>query len=280
MKMLECMDVVKKYDSFTLGPINLSITSGEIVGLVGENGAGKTTLIRLLLGQMECTEGVVKIFESSNQKQEIENKNRIGFVTDECCFHHCLCAHNINAIMRKIYTAWDANAFFAQLNAFHLPPKKKVQEYSSGMKNKLMLAVALAHQPRLLILDEITSGLDPIVRDEILTVLSDYAKQNKAGILFSTHITSDLDKIADRIAFLHDGQLLFVERLEALRSQYGLLECTNDELAAIPSDAVCRMISKGTTCSLLIDRNKLPTKANITVPTIDDMMLMYIKGVK
>lgn len=276
--VIDIYNLTKKYPSFTLDNVNLQIPSGRIVGLVGENGAGKTTLISLILNQLKKDAGKIKIFGKDNIEEEYRIKQEIGFLVDECCFHYCLSATDIRNIMRSIYKNWDDAEFDSFLARLKVNSKKKVSEMSKGMKNKLMLAVALSHKPTLLILDEVTSGLDPVVRDDILLLLKDYAHQRKTTVFFSTHITSDLDKIADDIAFIHDGKLVFFETLEKLRKDYLLLKCSTDECQAINKQDVFVTYCRNDECLLLVKSGSQHSKGTLSIPTIDDIMLLYIKG--
>jgi ABC-2 type transport system ATP-binding protein len=276
--ILEIANLTKNYPGFKLDDINMQIPHSRIVGLVGENGAGKTTLISLILNQIKKDSGYIKIFGEDNIKKEFKIKQDIGFLVDECCFHACLNAKNIMKIMRPIYTKWDDTEFNSLLRKLNVDSLKKVSEMSKGMKNKLMLAVAMSHSPLLLILDEITSGLDPVVRDDILLLLKDYAYQKQTTVFFSTHITSDLEKIADDIAFIHDGKLVLYMPLQKLQKDYILLKCSKNQYQNVNRDDILIAYSKENEYSLLIKSNLKHFNGMISIPTIDDIMLLYIKG--
>lgn len=281
---IEIQDTTKRYPDFVLDNINLEIPYGKIVGLIGENGAGKTTLISLILNQRNRDNGTIKIFGLNNIKDEKKIKADIGFVVDECCFHDCLSPKNIGSIMKPIYPQWNNSYFNELLSVFGLSGTKKISELSKGMKGKLMLATALSHNPRLLILDEVTSGLDPVVRDDILQILKDFVKDGSKSVFFSTHITSDLDKIADYVAFLHKGNLVFIEECGQLKCGLLLLECSAEEYNTINKEKVVAyyLDDKANKYTLLF-RHSLEieqTYVKCKTPTIDDIMLIYIKGVK
>ena len=202
--------VAKHYHGFTLGPLNLEIPAGSIVGLIGENGAGKTTLLKLLTGVNRPDAGTVELLSATPDDAAVRAK--IGVVFEDAYFYESLTPAQVGASLRGIFgPAWDAGYFAALLEQFHLPPKKSIKELSRGMRMKLNLASALAHRPGLLVLDEATSGLDPAARSEILDILLDFIQDERRSVLLSSHITTDLEQIADTIAYLHHGQLLFAK---------------------------------------------------------------------
>lgn len=278
--VMEIEGLSKNYKNFSLTDINLKIPYGHIVGLIGENGAGKTTLISLILNQIKRSNGSIKIFGKDNLQKEKEIKEDIGFVMDECCFHNCLSPNNIQKIMQKIYRNWDSSQYTQLLKNFQIVNTKKISEMSKGMKSKLMLAVAMSHHPKFLILDEITSGLDPVIRDDILMFLKDFVMNGENAVFFSTHITSDLDKVADDIAFLNNGQLVFYENIKKLKNEYALLQCNQKELLSVnPNDMIAHYVVNDQAIALIhnyVRQEFYP--GTITSPTIDDIMLLYIKG--
>lgn len=278
--VMEIEGLSKNYKNFSLTDINLKIPYGHIVGLIGENGAGKTTLISLILNQIKRSNGSIKILGKDNLQKEKEIKEDIGFVMDECCFHNCLSPNNIQKIMQKIYRNWDSSQYTQLLKNFQIVNTKKISEMSKGMKSKLMLAVAMSHHPKFLILDEITSGLDPVIRDDILMFLKDFVMNGENAVFFSTHITSDLDKVADDIAFLNNGQLVFYENIKKLKNEYALLQCNQKELLSVdPNDMIAHYAVNDQAIALIhnyVRKEFYP--GTITSPTIDDIMLLYIKG--
>lgn len=280
--ILEINELSKKYPNFLLDNINLQIPYGKIVGLIGENGAGKTTLINLILNQQKRDNGQVKVFGLDNIQEDVEIKKNIGFVFDECCFHPCLNPNDIKIIMSSIYKNWDNSLYADLLSEFDILIKKNISDMSKGMKTKLMLAVAMSHKPRLLILDEVTSGLDPVVRDDILQILSKFIDNKKRSVLFSTHITSDLDKIADYVAFLHHGSLVFMSSIEEIRQNYLLVKCSDSDYEKINHKNIIVEYKEENTYKLLLSRAALNNDClNFGYPpTIDDIMLLYIKGTK
>lgn len=278
--VMEIEGLSKNYKNFSLTDINLKIPYGHIVGLIGENGAGKTTLISLILNQIKRSDGSIKIFGKDNLQKEKEIKEDIGFVMDECCFHNCLSPNNIQKIMQQIYRNWDSSQYTQLLKNFQIVNTKKISEMSKGMKSKLMLAVAMSHHPKFLILNEITSGLDPVIRDDILMFLKDFVRNGENAVFFSTHITSDLDKVADDIAFLNNGQLVFYENIKKLKNEYALLQCNQKELLSVnPNDMIAHYVVNDRAIALIHnDVRQEFYPGTITSPTIDDIMLLYIKG--
>lgn len=277
--VLEIKKINKTYPntSFALKDIDICVPEGEIVGLVGKNGAGKTTLISLVLDQINPDSGAIEFFGCSNKGSNIQNtKDNLGFVIDECCYHSCLSSVEIGNVLKHVYNKWDSHRYNGYLKQFDVDPSKKISEMSKGMKSKMMLATALAHTPKLLVLDEITSGLDPVVRDDILHILKDYVAETSNAVFFSTHITSDLDKIADRVAFLHEGELIFEEEIENLRKRFILYTCSDTSTTMSDESAVVAKYSEFNNTHYLLEKEKTVLKGN--VPTIDDIMLLYIKG--
>ena len=227
--------VAKHYHGFTLGPLNLEIPAGSIVGLIGENGAGKTTLLKLLTGVNRPDAGTVELLSATPDDAAVRAK--IGVVFEDAYFYESLTPAQVGASLRGIFgPAWDTGYFAALLEQFHLPPRKSIKELSRGMRMKLNFASALAHRPGLLVLDEATSGLDPAARSEILDILLDFIQDERHSVLLSSHITTDLEQIADTIAYLHHGQLLFAKNKDDLMEEYGILRCSQQDLDRLPPE--------------------------------------------
>ena len=232
--IIEIKGLVKEYDEkFKLGEINLDIPKGCIIGLIGENGAGKTTLIKSILNIINLNQGTIKIFDKDHKKYESKIKEDTGVVLDNMFFPELLTANDIDNIMKDIYKKWDSHVFYNYLEKFKLPKNKKIKELSKGMRKKLELATALSHHPKLLILDEATSGLDPIVRNDILDIFLDFIQEEDNTILLSTHITTDLEQIADKIIFIDKGKVLLNESRDELLDNYGVLKCDIDKFDTI-----------------------------------------------
>lgn len=222
--ILEIINLRKEYEDFTLKDINLTLNRGFIMGFIGPNGAGKSTTIKLIMNLIKKDGGEIKLFGKDNIKNEIEVKNKIGFVLDENHFYEDLTLTEMKNIVAPFYKSWNNNEFDNYLKDFDLPSKKKIKELSKGMKMKFSLAIALSHNAELLIMDEPTSGLDPIVRSELLDILSNLMQDENKGIFFSTHITSDLDKIADYITFINQGEIILSTTKDDILENYGLVK--------------------------------------------------------
>ena len=269
--------LTKHYPDFTLDDINFTVPTGSIVGFVGENGAGKTTTIKSILGIIQ-SEGNVEILGMDAHEQEQEMKEQIGVVFDENHFHECFKAKQIDTIMKQMYRNWDTALFTQYLRTFQLPSGKTIKEFSRGMKMKLAIAVALAHHPKLLVLDEATSGLDPVVRDEVLDLLYDFMQDETHAVLLSSHITSDLDKIADNITFIHHGRVLLSEGRDELIDRHGVLRCTEEQLNALDPDAV-RAVRKGAFgCEALVKRDGIPENWPVEPVSVEQIMMFLTKG--
>lgn len=229
--------ITKHYDHFTLGPVTLTVPAGSIVGLIGENGAGKTTLLKLLCGVNRADAGTVELLGGS--PADAAARAKIGVVFEDAFFYESFTAAQVGRSLAGVFGArWNADAFNGYLHRFGLDAGKKLKEYSRGMRLKLSLAAALAHDPELLVLDEATAGLDPVVRGELLDLFLEFIQDERHSILMSSHITADLEQVADSIAYLHNGQLLFHENKDELLQRCGVLHCGEDALAALPAELV------------------------------------------
>lgn len=275
-------DLTKKYRGFVLGGVSFSVPRGTIVGLIGENGAGKSTTINAILGLIKKDAGTISIL--GKQEEEIDNgiRNQIGVVFDGSNFPDALSAKKLNNVLKNIYSTWDENKYFSLLQKMSLPTDKKIKEFSKGMKMKLSIAVAFSHQSKLLILDEATSGLDPVVRDDILDMFLDFVQDESNSILVSSHITSDLEKVADYIVFIHKGKVVFSKPKDELKYQYGIIKCGAAQFDAIDKKEVIAYRKQDYEWEVLIaDRaaaQKKYPQAVIDPATIDEIMLLYVKG--
>jgi len=226
-------NLTKNYKDFALNKISFSVPMGSIVGFVGENGAGKTTTIKAILDLIQVNEGEIKVLGADAKNLPKEIKAQIGVVFDGSNLHDNLTAKNINQVMKNIYFNWEETVFFDYIKKFQLPDKKIIKEYSRGMKMKLSIAIALSHHSKLLILDEATSGLDPMVRDEILDIFLEFIQDEEHTIFISSHIISDIEKIADYVTFIHQGNIVFSESKDELIYQHGVIRCKKEEVAGI-----------------------------------------------
>ena len=282
---IEIRNLVKNYgDKFTLGEINLDIPSGIIIGLIGENGAGKTTLIKSILNIIRSDKGNIKIFEKDIRINESEIKENIGVVLDNMFFPELLMPKDINSIMKDVYKNWDEQLFNKYLSEFKLKNNQSIKSMSKGMRKKLEIATALSHHPKLLILDEPTSGLDPVVRNEVLDIFLDFIQDEEHTILLSTHITSDLEHIADKIIFINQGKVVLDQSRDDLLDNYGILKCDVDKFDTISKDDIIAYKKNKYDCEILVnDINKIKKKYKdfiVDKITLEELMVLMIKGEK
>ena len=282
--ILEVQGLKKKYanSDFSLDDISFSLPSGSIMGFVGENGAGKTTTIGCILGTLIKDGGEVKIFEKEMSEANAHLRDDIGVVFDANNFSDDITATMLSSVMRRIYSKWDGDLFKEYLDRFKLPEKKKIKTFSRGMAMKLGIATALSHRPKLLVLDEATSGLDPIVRDEILDVFLDFVQDEESSILLSSHITTDLEKIADYIAFIHNGSIILSEKKDVLLYSYGVMRCKAAQFTEIDkSDILAHRKHDYQIDVLVADKGTAAKKYRdyvIDNVSIEEIMLLLVKG--
>lgn len=282
--ILEVKNLSKKYNNFELKNIKFDLPKGMIMGLIGENGAGKSTTIKSILNLINTNSGEIKIFGLNNKKNEKKIKEEIGVVLDDSFLSETLTPVDINKIMKNIYRNWDEKLYFKYLEDFKLPKDKKTKEFSSGMKMKLKIAIAISHHPKLLILDEPTSGLDPVARNDILDIFQDFIQDEEHGILVSSHITSDLEHIADYITFISQGEIIFTKTRDELLDNYGIVKCSENEFKKINNIDYLKYKKSKYEYDVLVE-NKLEFKRKYDIqvidkPSIEDIMLIYIKGEK
>ena len=276
---IEIKNLVKKFDGFTLGPIDLSIPKGTIVGYIGQNGAGKSTTIKLLLGLLKIDSGEIKILGYDNPNS-LELKDKIGVVFDDLLVPEEMTLVDLEKFCSRVYSKWDREFFYQLKKKFKLSEKQAIQSYSRGMRMKLSMAVALSHKAEILILDEATSGLDPIVRDEILDFLLDFIQDENHTILISSHILSDLEKVADYIAFINDGKVLFVESKDELKENYAICTLSNEEVKNLDEEAIIGRRIHAFGQEMLVKRNFIPDGIRLQKPSIEDIMIYFLKGDK
>ena len=283
--MTNCIEVrglCKSFDGFALKDVSFTLPGGCIMGLIGENGAGKTTTLKCLLGLLRRDGGDVSLMGCDPWDQPRQAKAEVGVVLDDCFFHDSLRPRDVSAILAPVFPTWDDGLFRDYLDKFQLPEKKAVKELSRGMKTKLSLAAALAHRPRLLILDEATAGLDPVVRDDILEELMTFVADEDHAVLLSSHITGDLEKIADYITYLHQGQVILSAQKDEILEQYGQVGCSAAQFSALEPELVTRVRRGEFGCHVLVSDRAAFRRAHpelaIEPVTLDDIMLFVGKG--
>lgn len=269
----------KSFDDFTLDNVTFQVPKGRIVGFIGENGAGKSTTINLILNELQRDSGTIEVLGTDTMDSSV--KKKIGVVFDECNFHEFFTAQNMAKIFSGVYSTWDDSLFTSYMKKFNVPFSKPIGSFSKGMKMKLSIICAMAHRPKLLILDEATTGLDPVVRDEILDMFLDFIQDEERSIFFSSHIISDIEKIADYVILIHQGKIVFEEQKDTLIYQYGIIRCEKKQFADIqPEDYI---ISRETNVSmecLVRDKEAVRRKyKNLVVDNalLEEIMLFYIK---
>ena len=282
MNAIELSHINKSFGDFAIRDLNLTVPSGTICGLVGENGAGKSTTIRLLMGALAADNGTAAVLGTDASSPEFrEVKEDVGVVLDEAYFPESLNAVQVGKIMAATYRRWDQKLYDGYLKRFDLPEKKQFKDYSRGMRMKLAIAVALSHQPKLLVLDEATAGLDPIVRDEVLDIFNEFTREEDHSILISSHILSDLEKLCDYIAFIHQGNLLFCEEKDRLLEQYGIFEDSKENLDCLQPEAiVAREENRYGGVRALVKRDLAPAGFQLEKPSVEDIVLFLVKGAK
>lgn len=277
MNALEIKDLTKKYDDFTLDHLNLTLPSGCIMGLIGENGAGKSTTMKLILNMIRKDEGSITILGRDNIKEERLTKEEIGVVLDEVGLPDCVTTKDVGKIMKHTFRTWNREEYERLVKEFKLSADKQFKEYSRGMKMKLGLAIALSHNSKLLILDEATSGLDPVARDEVLELLSDFTRDENHSILISSHIVSDLEKLCDYIAFIHQGKLLLCEEKDLLLGEYGIVRCDAKELENLDPDAILQKRVTPYGAQAIVKRELVPSHMQVGQIDIEELFIYMIK---
>lgn len=274
---LEIKNLSKLYDGFKLDNLNLTLPKGCILGLIGENGAGKSTTIKLILDIVKKDSGTVAIMGRDNQDNLQITKQDIGVVLDEVGLPECLDAFKIGKVMSYAFKNWDNKLYFSYLEQFSIPKNKQFKDLSRGTKMKLGIAAALSHHPKLLILDEATSGLDPVIRDEITDIFSEFTRNENHSILISSHIVSDLEKICDYIAFLSKGKLMLFDEKDALMEKYGLIQCSKEDLKILSPDALKAKKETPYNVTALVLRDKVPSSFSISPVSIEELFVFMAK---
>ncbi len=277
MNALEIKDLSITFRGFHLDNINLTLPCGCIMGLIGENGAGKTTTIKLILNMLYRNGGTVTVFGQDNRRDIHLLKENIGVVMDEAGIPECLTAHQVGKIMRHTFRQWDGEEYTRLLDKFSLPRNKPFKDFSRGMKMKLGIAIAMSHNAKLLLLDEPTSGLDPVVRDEVVEMLHDFTRDESHAILISSHIVSDLEKLCDYVAFLHQGKLMLCEEKDALVSTYGIIHCTAAELGELELRSILHTKVTPYGVEAIVLRENIPDTYKVSPISIEELFVFMVK---
>lgn len=277
MNALEIRGLTKTYPSFQLDHLDLTLPSGCIMGLVGENGAGKSTTIKLILEMIRKESGTIRILGREDGKDIRLTKDELGVVLDDVGIPEWLNTAQVGKIMALTFRNWDRNTYEDLLKKLALPEKKPFKSFSRGMKMKLGIAIALSHHAKLLILDEATSGLDPVVRDEVVEMLYEFTREEDHSVLISSHIVSDLEKLCDYIAFLHQGRLLVCEEKDVLLERYGIFHGSREELAELGPKAVLHKKESEYGTQAIVERERVPRGLKLSPISIEDLFLAMIK---
>ena len=278
MNAIEIKGLTKRYKDFALEGLDLTLPMGCVLGLVGANGAGKSITIRLIMDAMERDGGTVEVLGVDNKSQEFQKvKEEVGVVLDETCVPEFITARQLGKIMADTYRNWEQDTYERWLDKFQLPGNKEFKEYSRGMTMKLGIAAALSHRARLLLRDEATSGLDPMVREELLEVFADFAAQDGHAVLISSHIVSDLEKICDYVAFLEKGRLVLCEEKDVLLDRYGILKCGREDLNRVDPAALHGVRLGQYGAEALVERDRAPRDMVVDRATLEDIILHLAK---
>lgn len=280
MNALELKNLSKSFPGFQLEPLNLTLPQGCIMGLIGENGAGKSTILKLILDMLHKDSGTITILGKDNQENLRLIKEDIGVVMDEVGIAECLNTRQVGTIMAGTFQNWDQKTYEELLQSLSIPANKAFKDFSRGMKMKLGIAIAMSHHAKLLLLDEATNGLDPVVRDQVVELLCEFTRDETHSILISSHIVSDLEKLCDYIAFLHQGKLLLCEEKDVLTAQYGLLHCTRQELAQLPASAVKSKKETAYGVDAVVLRQAVPSGWKLSTITIEELFVAMVKEVR
>ena len=281
---IEIKNLTKKYDGFTLDNVSFNVPKGSIMGFIGQNGAGKTTTIRALLNITKIDGGSIRMLGMDLYENEYTIKEQIAAVFDELPFYEGFTAKTLGIMFDGLYSNWDKEQYYAYLERFHLPMKKKIKKFSKGMKMKLQIATALSHGAKLLIMDEATTGLDPVVRNEILDIFRDYLVNEDTSILMSSHITSDLDKIADSVTFIDNGKILLTGYKDEILENHGMAKCSREDFKEIsPEDYISARIGDFGVDFLVTDKSACKNKYSgllIESTNLEEIMLFYVNKEK
>lgn len=275
--ILEINHVSKQYPNFNLQDVNIALPRGAIMGFIGENGAGKSTTIKLIMDLIRKDSGEIRVLGCENTKMDKNIREHIGVVLDECHFPEEMNLKNVSSVMKSFYKTWNARRFEEFVKEYKIPKDRKVKAFSRGMRMKLSMAVAMAHDTQLLILDEATSGLDPIVREEMLDLLMDFIQNENCSVFISSHILSDLEKICDYITFIHEGHILLSESKDELLERHGIYKCSEKDLRDIRRDALIGVHRYAYGVEALVLKDQMPANIRLEPANLEQIMLYYTK---
>ena len=278
--VIELEKVTKDYGDFKLDSVSFSVPEGSVCGFIGQNGAGKTTTINLILDVIKRDAGEIRVFGETIDKNSAALREDIGVVFDEMGFHEFMTAKDINFMMKHIYKNWDSEMFFNYLKEFSLPSKKKCGSFSRGMRMKLQIAVALSHHAKLLIMDEPTSGLDPIVRNEMINIFRDFVVEEDHTILLSSHITGDLEKLADEVVFIDKGRIVLAGNKDELLEKHGILKCKKEEMEKVSTSLIVSTETSSFGAEALVNDRRAAAKLYpdmvIEPAALEQIMIYYV----
>lgn len=280
MNNISVRHLTKKFKGFTLQDVSFDVPAGSVVGFIGENGAGKSTTIKSILGLVLPDGGNIRVFGKEASALTRADRGRIGAVLGECCLPENLNIKDLSEVMKNIFGEWEEDTYYRLTDAFSLPRDRKIKEFSTGMRQKAALAIALSHRAELLVLDEPASGLDPVARDEILDRLYDFMQQESHSVFISSHIVSDLEKLCDYIVFIHAGKIVFAEEKDVLKEKYAIFRGSSAQLSALDCTAVVSRMEGEYGVSALVLRDKVPSGLPLDRAGIEDIMLYFSRGVK
>ncbi|WP_312038955.1 ABC transporter ATP-binding protein [Desulfosporosinus shakirovi] len=280
--VLEIHNLCKNYDDFSLRNINMSLEKGTLTGFIGPNGAGKTTTIKSILNIIKPDDGKITVLGMDSVSNDLEIKSKLGIVFDDGHFYEDLTLRKMKRLIAPMYPTWNDNVYQFYMKKFELPESKKIKDLSRGMRMKYALVLALSHGADLFILDEPTSGLDPLVRSELIEILKDIVFEDNKTVLMSTHITSDLDKIADYLFFIVDGEIILQGQKDEINDQHAIVK---GDTAALLPDYENHFVGinksaygfEGLTDNKAALKKVLPDKTAYEVPSIEDIMLYYTR---
>ena len=274
MNAIELNNVCKSFDGFKLDNVSFNLPTGCILGLIGENGAGKSTTIKLILDVLNLQKGSINVFGKDHKQLD---KNDVGVVNDDFGMPDCLNAFQLEDVMSNIFSNWNHDEFVRLCNLLNIPTDKKYKDLSMGNKMKIRIVVAMSHNASLLILDEPTNGLDPVVRDEVISILFDFTRNENHSILISSHIVSDLEKVCDYICFMHDGKVMIYEEKDELLNNYGVIHYANDETLDINENAIIKIKQTSYSKEILVDRRNLTIDRHVSPINIEDLFVFMVK---